>query len=635
MGKIQLLPEEVINKIAAGEVVERPASIVKELIENSLDAGATEITIELEQAGKALLRVTDNGEGMDKEDAHKALERHATSKIRSADDLFSIHTLGFRGEALASIAAVSLLSLTTQQEDKIEGYCIAAIGGQNISKDSVAAEQGTIIEVKDLFFNTPARKKFLKSDAVELRHGVDVILRYALSNPLTGFRLLHEGEELLHAPPVGEVRERIASLFGAELARDCLPVIAEEAGICIKGYIAKPQQARKDKSKQMLFVNKRWVRNEYVTKAVADAYHSLLPVHQHPVFFLALELDPQTIDVNIHPQKTEVKIEQAERVCQAVHQAVRQTLEKHNLVPSMTIASEEVDFSAGKKQEIAYQKEAQHQKQRKVTGVAKYVLEPSQQTVLQVKDAQREDSYGTEATVPEKNKEELKLRLSIPITPAKSNAAEEEKKHKETQQEPEKRSSPYRKLPPLKLLGQAHRTFFVAETHGGIVFIDQHVVQERILYERFMEQYMNKAVAMQQLLQGEVLDVSPAESLLMQEKREELEQLGFALEPFGKRSYVLKTIPTIFGKVQPKELLHDVLATLEEQQNSLEQAQEAIITRMACRASVKAGDEVSIPQMEKLLAELEQCILPYTCPHGRAIIIKLPVEELEKKFKRR
>ncbi len=627
MGKIQLLPEAVINKIAAGEVIERPASIVKELIENSLDAGATEITVELEEAGKALIRVTDNGEGMDKDDAHKALERHATSKIRSADDLFSIHTLGFRGEALASIAAVSQLSLTTQQEDKIEGYGIAAIGGQIVSKDSVAVEQGTIIEVKGLFFNTPARKKFLKSDAVELRHSVDVVLRYALSNPLAGFRLRHDGEELLHAPPVGEVRERIASLFGAELARDCLPVLAEEPGISIKGYIAKPQQARKDKSKQMLFVNQRWVRNEYVSKAVEDAYHSLLPVHQHPVFFLALELDPRAIDVNIHPQKTEVKIEQGEKVCHAVHQAVRATLEQHNLIPTVDIASEE--WHALPRKTFSSRKE------KKATGVAKYVLEPSQQMVLQAKDAPREEKYGKETAVPNKNKEELKLRLSLPATPAESEAALEEKMHKETQQEPEKRLAPQGKLPPLKLLGQAHKTFFVAETHGGIVFIDQHVVQERVLYERFMEQYMNKAVAVQQLLQGEVLDVSPAESILLQEKQEELEKLGFALEPFGKRSYVLKTIPTVFGKVQPKELLHAVLATLEEQQNSLEQAQEVIITRMACRASVKAGDEVSIPQMEKLLAELEQCTLPYTCPHGRAIIIKLPVEELEKKFKRR
>ena len=288
MSKITVLDEQLINKIAAGEVIERPASVVKELMENSLDAKATKIVIEIKDSGKKLIKVSDNGLGMNQEDAEKSILRHATSKIKTADDLFSINTLGFRGEALASIAAVSRFSLTTKQKDQLEAFNLAVEGGQIISSGILAGEEGTLIEIQDLFFNTPARKKFLKSDQVELRHIVDTVIRYALANPEVSFKLLHENHQLLTSPSVKEQQNNIASIYGINLAKELLEINYQSNNINVEGFIAKPYQARNDKSQQVLFVNGRWIKNEDISKAVYDAYHSLLFVNKHPIFILNL-----------------------------------------------------------------------------------------------------------------------------------------------------------------------------------------------------------------------------------------------------------------------------------------------------------------------------------------------------------
>ena len=341
MSKIKLLDEDLINKIAAGEVIERPASVVKELIENSLDAGATRINIEIKDSGKKLIKISDNGSGMSSEDAKKSIIRHATSKISNVDDLFAIQTLGFRGEALASIAAVSKMSIITKQKDELEAFNFVVEGGKEISSGTLGAETGTIIEIVDIFFNTPARKKFLKTDSVELRHIVEIVLKYALINENVSFRLKHDKHELLNSPAVESYRNNLASIYGTGLAKELLEVNYQDELVKITGFIAKPFAARNDKNQQHLFVNKRWIRNEDITKAIYEGYHSLLFVGKHPIYVLNLDINPLKIDVNVHPAKTEIKIEQKKEIYYSVLKAIRETLEKHNLIPVMDIDVEE------------------------------------------------------------------------------------------------------------------------------------------------------------------------------------------------------------------------------------------------------------------------------------------------------
>ena len=596
MPSIKILAEGLINKIAAGEVIERPASVVKELVENSLDAGATIINVEIRNSGQDLIKVSDNGSGMDEEDARNSILRHATSKISSEEDLLAINTLGFRGEALASIAAVSQLSIITKPAGQMEAFNLVAESGEIISSGILAAETGTAIEVRNLFFNTPARKKFLKTDPVELGHIIDAVLRYALINPRIAFNLTHDGHLLLSSPSVDNLQNNIATVYGTKLAKELLEVNHKQEGIGIYGYVAKPHLARNDKTQQMIYVNGRWVRNEEVSRAVYEAYHSLLFVGKHPAFFLNLKIDPQKIDVNIHPQKTEIKFEEKKTAFKAVFTAVKNSLQNNNLIPVMDIEAEQ-QLIFGTSVPAPEEKERKEREERK----RRYLLERSEQIFLGEKE---DEEYAT----PEED-------ILIP---------EQWKEHLTTE-----------KIPPLRVLGQVNRTFFVAETADGVMFIDQHVVQERILYEKFMGQLMNRNVATQSLLRGEMMEFNASENILVNENLAELQQLGFQLESFGENTYLLKTIPSVFGRLQPKELLFEVLENLKQSRNRLEKIQEEIITRMACRASIKAGDIITISEIQKLLDELANCSLPYTCPHGRSIMIKVTVEELEKKFKRR
>ena len=530
MGLIQVLSETTANQIAAGEVVERPASIVKELIENSLDAGASRVEIEIKDYGKELIKISDNGSGMDQEDAKKSVLRHATSKIQNTEDLFAIQTLGFRGEALASIAAVSMLSITTKRKDELGAFNLILEGGKIISEKIIGAEEGTTLEVKNLFFNTPARKKFLKTDAVELRHIMDTVIRYVLIHPEVSFKLVHENNLLLNSPTVNNFRDNFASIYGTNSAKELLKVSYQKESVKINGFISKPYQARNDRSQQHLFVNQRWIRNDELAKAIYDGYHSLLFVGKHPVFVLNLELNPEKIDVNVHPAKTEIKIEQKEEVCSAVEKAVRETLEKNNLIPIMDLEQErQLVFGTEKKE-------------------AKYAFEPGYQTVLEDKPVNFvSDEEVTITELPLGREQYPETSISL-------------------------------KLPPMKILGQILKTFFVAEIEGGALFIDQHVVQERVLYEKFMEQFLGKRVMVQELLQGEILEFSPAEKILVIENLIKLKELGFSLEEFGGNSFILKTVPNLFGRLQPTEMLYTVLEELKSGKISTNQLKQILLS---------------------------------------------------------
>ncbi len=620
MSKIQILSEEIINKIAAGEVIERPASVVKELLENSLDAGATNIIVELKNYGQDLIKISDNGCGMSREDAERSILRHTTSKLKSAEDLFSIKTLGFRGEALASIAAVSKLVITTKPANQLEACKLAVTGGTITELGIAASETGTTVEVKDLFFNTPARKKFLKTNAVELRQVINVISHYALLHHKIGFKLIHDYRELINSPATAEIRNSIAAIYGLDIAREMIPAQYNDNQVSLSGMVIKPYFARNDKQWQTLLVNERWVRNEDLTNAVYEAYHSILFVNKHPVFVLNLQLDPATIDVNVHPTKLDIKIEQKELVCSAVTKAVREALARHNLLPEIDVSMEEVSMEEYSLPPV-----------KKISLPPKYSFDHSQQAILRTALKENTANYDHNPSADNLLADNSSADNLLADNLLADNSSAEPLIIPEQQFAPE--LTAHSTLPPLKLLGQIHKTFFAAETVGGMFFIDQHAAHERALYGRFMEQYSQGNVGVQQLLRPEILEVALSSEEVIKENIQLLEKLGFAISEFGNHSFVIKTIPAIFGRLQAKEMIYEIIEKWGKQ--NLELVKEEIIIRMACRSAVMAGEELTIAEMNNLLRELSATQLPFTCPHGRPTMIKVSVEELEKKFRRK
>ena len=695
MSKIQTLSEDIINKIAAGEVIERPASVVKELVENSLDANSTNITIEIKGAGQKLIRVSDNGDGMSPEDAKKSIIRHATSKIRTADDLYSIQSLGFRGEALASVSAVSKLTITTKEKSTVEGFMVEINGGFIKSSGPAALNSGTTIEVKDLFYNTPARKKFLKSDLIELKHIIDIITRYSLYNKSISFKLINESRTIINSPSTPNMRANIASIYTPSTAKDLIKIshehhLEDKKGkgksladlnenkvaivkekeiknieelsdsdykkklIKVYGYTSKPQDCRNDRTQQSIFVNGRWVKNDNINQAIYDAYHSLLFHGKHPIYVIKIDLDPESIDVNVHPNKTQIKIEQKHLVYEIVYKAVYESLEKNKLIPIMNIKTDQqFSFKTNEKEKLNWQEDLKIEEvEKRIISnkeESKYLFEKSNQALLRSKETNEKEiseqivKYNHSNNIPKVGENRDSKYLISKGMNEKVNSKYEEsnttdiKKVLTSQKGKELNFfKGTEKLPPMRLLGQINKTFFIAETVGGMLIIDQHVVQERVLYEKFMSEYINRKVAVQSLLEKELLNFTTSEAQLILANLDRIRQFGFTLEHFGENDFLLSTIPTLFGRTQGKNLLYIIINEISEGGvKEFERVQEEIITRMACRASVKAGDELSVVEMKRLLNELAECKLPYTCPHGRTIFIKITADELEKKFLRK
>lgn len=620
MSTIKVLPQELVNKIAAGEVVERPASVVKELVENALDAGAKSIVVEVEEYGKKLIRVTDTGRGMGIEDARLAIVAHATSKIADEGDLFSISTLGFRGEALASISAVSRFSLMTRRQDVKMGVRLTVEHGKIISEENMGMEGGTIIEVGELFFNTPARRKFMKSDSVELGHIVDVVSQYALVHGGVRFELYHDGKVLLQKPVFEEGKNTIASVYGIAIAKELIAVEYEEEGVAVKGYVGKPYSARNDKNYQALFVNSRWVKNSEVASAVYEGYHAALFVGKHPIFVLNVTIDPMEVDVNIHPQKFEVKFARRDMVMRVVATAVGEALGRERLIPEVNVVNEE-QLSLGLPNKTWG------------SGRQEYAFEASRQEELHV--GEEEVEYGNKSE-DEFDEDEINLNDDVRRTqsPVKRTQFTQEGNIGE-----KKNDEVVSRVPVMKILGQIHKTFFVAEVKGGMMVLDQHAVHERILYEQFMNELMGGGVEVQELLQGQVVDLSVSQKLICTVQKDLLEELGFVVSDFSGNTVRLESVPEVFGRLLGKELF---LAVIEELaagrmvgKNAVHDLKEMIVTRMACRAAVMAGEEVTVRQMEKFVYELNLKKNPFTCPHGRPTMMMTSKDELEKKFKRK
>lgn len=594
--RIQLLDSQTVNQIAAGEVVERPASVVKELLENAIDSGATRIVLELENAGIGLIRVSDNGCGMTLEEAKIALQRHATSKIRSASDLSTVQTLGFRGEAIPSIASVSRISICTGTEDGSR-VKIEVEGGKLVSTQVVAGSKGTEVSVEDLFFNTPARLKFLKSNTTELGQCVEMATRYAISYCHVAIQVLHDGNELFASPGTGDLQDALCSVWNRDLARALAPVDMEIAGIRVYGYASPPHITKPTRSLQYIFVNGRPVKSRTLTASLDQAYRAITPERRFPVLALHLEVDPTRIDVNVSPTKSEVKFEQEGAAFDALRYAIRQALLDYGMIPS-------ADGIAAANEALASAQPEMFSHMMPMGMPAQGMSAPF------IEAFQRPESP-----------------LATPYESATAPSFGDLNRER----------YPFADLlDGMHVLGQIMNTFIIAENRRGLVIIDQHVAHERVLYEYLCGLRGPSAIEIQRLLVPETIQLDRRSAVLVTERLEELRDVGFDIEPFGGDSFVVRAAPAALRGKSPVKVLHDLVDELVEVAvtRKLSPTREQIWITTSCKMAIKAGDPLSIAEMEKLIADLATTENPYLCPHGRPITVTLGADELLRKFKR-
>ena len=590
---IHLLSPEVASQIAAGEVVERPASVVKELLENALDAGAKHITIRVVEAGTRLVEVSDDGCGIPVDELLLSVERHATSKLSSAEDLFRIETLGFRGEALASIGSVSRLTITSHVAMSPTGGRLRVEAGHAGPLETVGIPVGTVIAVEDLFYNVPARLKFLKHPTTERRHIDEMVMRYALAYPNVHFRLIQEERPALMTSGNGNRREILATLYGVEVARQMLELLAEEEGFSVKGFISPISLTRSNRREITFFVNGRPVQDPALGTALVQSYHTLLMVGRYPLAILFLQLPAETVDVNVHPTKAEVRFKNSDLVFRGVQRAVRRALLAHTPVPSLGGNLRWTDIQA-------------HQ------GSGRQ-LDPAWNISADLKE------HPIDSTLPSPDSV-----AGAPRQVGLTNAG----------------------VPILRLVGQIASAYLVAEGPDGLYLIDQHAAHERVLFESFMALWagsrqsadgsVSSNIPAQVLLQPVSVDLPPGSARLIEEQLPVLNRLGFQVELFGKGSFLVRAIPSLLVGMDPAAALAVIVEDFEEDETPLQAETEArIIARVCKRAAVKAGQALSPEEQKALLDDLEACLSPRTCPHGRPTMILLSVDLLERQFGRR
>lgn len=579
---IRVLPERVASQIAAGEVVERPASVVKELVENSIDAGADHIQVEARAGGKDFIRVTDDGSGVQADEVALAFRRHSTSKLTTANDLERITTLGFRGEALASIAAVSRMAFETRAPDEPVGTLIRLEGGRTLTQREIGRPPGTSVTVENLFFNVPARRKFLRTDRTERRHVDGWVTRYAMAYPQLGFALSHSGRSTFQSPGSGELRDVLVAVYGLDIGAAALEITPDNhhagSAIQVNGLVSPPSFHRANRTYITIFVNGRWVKDASLTYAVTQAYHRLLPNGRHPLAVVMVELPPEEVDVNVHPTKAEVRFRDGDAVFRAVQKAVRRTLIQQAPVPTAT---------------------------RSPTAW------PGVETPG--KGEERRDRLSDLGR--RKGPEEGQLRLET--APPVAAGAEGEG------------------IPPLRVIGQLGTTYIVAEGPQGMYLVDQHAAHERVLFERLLADRDEAGVASQALLDPTVMELAPEAASLLEEHLDVLDRLGFQVEPFGGSTVVVRALPTVVTDVEPSQVLEDVAAALLTGDEPLSTTVEETVVRQVCKqAAVKAGQVLEPAEMKELIRALERCESPRTCPHGRPTMIYLTVEQLAREFGR-
>jgi len=602
---VKVLDPSVANQIAAGEVIERPASVVKELIENAIDAGSTIISIAVENGGIDLIRVADNGSGMSREDATLALQRHATSKIVNTSDLTSLSTLGFRGEALPSIAAVSKLEVFTRLPEAIEATKITVKGGIIQSIEPAGAPAGTVVNVRDLFFNTPARKKFLKSPVAEFGQIIDIVNKLALAYPQIAFHLVHNQREYLSTTGRGNLLDTIMQIYGKEVARQLITLNYHHNGCVIKGFIGKPSLNRANRNQQVFFVNGRYIKSRLISNALEDAYHTLLMLNRYPFAILSIHLPSSELDVNVHPAKIEIRFSDEKTVYEKIHTAVKQALQSASLIPEVSLETAEPKIAALKteQQSLAIDDIKHNQ-------ISEDVSFSHRNNLLNESPA----AYRHLLT----EKQVVNAQVSS-----------------ESQTELEESSAQKRDRLFLLPIGQIDNTYIIAQGDACMFIIDQHAAHERVLYEQYMQQN-NKAINIQELLFPLSIELSPVEYSVVNENKSCFRELGFVIDEFGMNSILIRGIPVSLNSSSCLEVVKELIEYVMQNYRGKSPAEmkEGMIITMACKAAIKAGKRLDSSEINDLINQLLSTSNPYTCPHGRPTLIKMTVYELEKKFKR-
>ena len=649
MGRIHVLPEHVANKIAAGEVVERPASAVKELLENALDAGSTRIRIQVEAGGKKLIQITDNGCGMVRDDALLAFERHATSKIKNAEDLLSVATLGFRGEALPSIASVSRLRLETRAPEENSGTIVEINGGKIFKVEEAGLPAGTSVTVRDLFFNTPARKKFLKAESTELSHIASLVTHYALAHPDKHFELHSATNAMLVAPPVAGYSERVYQVFGRETLDQLIAVAAEQplertglpqpppwrreeeeeepkdpGEMRAHGFVSKPEIQKLNRNSIFVFVNGRLIRDRLIQHALTEAYRNILPPTVYPVVLLFLELPSGEVDVNVHPSKTEVRFRQQTVMHDFVRDSVRAALMKARPVPQFATEIQAHPTATPGLTPGSRASTVDIAAWRALYAPPAFSLQPPP---LPPETARLQ--FGSEAISVDANAAVAVARLPQQVVRADGCTPP-------VPEEPEASSDLAPSLASLKPLGQIRESFILAVNHEGLWIIDQHVAHERVLFERILKQRAAQTVESQRLLMPLVIELSPAQRAVFAEISDELARNGFEAEPFGSRSIAVKIAPAGVEATQVEHMLHELLDQIsrEEQSVNLEKVRARIAASIACHAAIKVNMPLEQNKMEWLLAELAKTECPMSCPHGRPVVLRYSMKDIQRAFKR-
>lgn len=629
MSLIQLLDEQTINKIAAGEVVERPSSVVKELVENAIDAGATEITIEVEGGGEELIRVSDNGKGMTREDAQLAVLRHATSKIRSADDLTQVLSLGFRGEALASISAVSKFTLQTRQEGDALGTELVIEGGTLLHTEDAGCRLGTTIAVEDLFFNTPARKKFLKKPQTETTNINYIVTKLALSHPEIAFKLIANQKMLVSTPGTDKLFDTIGSLYGAKVAAEIVPIDKTEDGVTVRGYLSKPAVLKSNRQWQTFLVNGRTINSRFLAKAIDNAYHSLLPKSGFPMVVLELTLPTEDVDINVHPQKSEVKFADESKLYRLVYHTVTEVLSQ--TARGGNIAA---DVDRPRYQEYVPQPPRRAEEYPKLdfamvspttapsrTGAPSYTPRSSSYEP-------RSAAYEPTSRVAEMSVPWADTEPTIPLSTAYEK--KQEIGYQAVSREvPAEKGSRERFYP----MGQVYECYIVAQNDNGLFLVDQHAAHERILYDRFAE--AADSVPSQQLLIPQIMEFTEDECNIISENEATFMNLGFSLDLIGPQTFRLKEMPADVPSDEAEAIIREILMAYRSMHEpSARELRHHGLQIAACRAAIKAGEVLTMRQMQILLNELSETTMPYTCPHGRPCMIRFDVKDLDKMFKR-
>ena len=655
---IQLLDQNTINQIAAGEVIERPSSVVKELVENAMDSGASAITVEIKDGGLSLIRITDNGIGIDKNEVRQAFLRHATSKIRKAEDLLTVSSLGFRGEALASIAAVAQVEMITKTKGALTGCRYEIHGGVEQTYEEIGCPEGTTLIVRNLFYNTPARKKFMKSAMTEGGYVQELMMRLAMSKPNVAMQFILNGKNKISTPGNGRLKEVVYQIYGRDITANLLEVSAQDTHMRMEGYIGKPFISRGNRLFENYFINGRYMKNAVITKAIEEAYRTFSMVHKFPFTAILLELETSLLDINVHPTKMEMRYQESDKLYQFIYRVLREALLRKELIPRVSAGPASEDRLSRKTEEshtkqaepfetVRRQKTYDEKSETPVGKTAAPVLYPSEVKhsdttgVAEVSVKYHVNEEKTGAAADRVLKDE-RMQLAGHLVKETKEKAQEipdltistNEKPKQTSMFEDKMLSEYAR-PKHRIIGQLFQTYWLIEYDNQLFIIDQHAAHERVMYEHFMRKLMETGIYSQQLYPPKVVTLSPTEESALHKNEAVFEKMGFQIEPFGGSEYAIRAVPDdIFG-ISADDVFSSLIADLSEESSAVSEEIFVVkLSMMACKAAVKGNMRLSIKEVEALIDELLTLENPYNCPHGRPTIISMCKADIEKKFKR-